>query len=316
MKDKKFSHFLIVCLVLALLVTGCASSSQSSAPLPTVPSDRVFVDGLNRSISLPETPQRVISLAPSNTEILYAIGAGEQVIGRDAFSDYPPEAKDVTDVGGSSADYNTELIVSLKPDLVLASPLNAPEQIQSFQDLGLTVYVLANPLDMQGLFTNLALVGQITGHDEEAKSLVESLQKRVDAVTQELSKAKESPSVFYELDATDPSAPWTTGPGSFVDMLIRMSGGRNIAGELSGAWVQISLEELIRQDPQFILLGDAVLGGITAVDVTARQGWETMTAVKNGQIYPFDGDLATRPGPRLVDALETMARQIHPELFK
>ena len=170
--------------------------------------------------------------------------------------------------------------------------------------------------DLQGMFANLALVGQITGHEGEAEKLVKDLQKRVDAVTDKLANVAGKPLVYYELDSTDPNAPWTAGPGSFVDALIGMAGGRNVASALSSAWAQISVEELIRQNPQVILLGNAYWGGVTAADVLARPGWGTIEAVKNQQIFPFDDNLVSRPGPRLVDGLEALARQFHPDLFE
>ncbi len=124
------------------------------------------------------------------------------------------------------------------------------------------------------------------------------------------------PLVFYELDGTDPNAPWTPGPGSFVDRLITLAGGENLGAKLSSEWVQVSIEELIARNPQIILIGDATWGGVTLDQVRARPGWKTLPAIQNDQLFVFDDNLVSRPGPRLVDGLEAMARLLHPELFK
>jgi iron complex transport system substrate-binding protein len=272
-----------------------------------------FTDGLGRTVTLSGPAQRVISLAPSNTEILYAVGAGSQVIGRDEFSDYPAEAKELPSVGGSFGEFNNEAIVSLKPDLVLAAELNPPELVTTLEDLGLTVYYLKNPLDLEGVYENLRIVGGLTGRLEGAETLIGSLQERVEAVTAKTAGISTRPKVYYELDATDPNAPYTAGPGTFIDMLITMAGGQNIGGSLSSPWAQISAEELVVQNPEIILLGDAAYG-VTPESVAARAGWEKLDAVTNNQIHPFDDNLASRPGPRLVDALEALVKVLHPEL--
>ena len=159
-----------------------------------------------------------VSLAPSNTEILFAVGAGAQTVGRDEFSDYPPEAKALPSVGGSMGQYSAEAIVALKPDLVLAAEINSPEFVKQLEDLGLTVYYLKNPTTLEEMYGNLEIVGQLTGKD--AAPLVASLKARVQKVDDKLAPLSARPGVFYEIDATDPAKPYTYGPGSFGDLLI------------------------------------------------------------------------------------------------
>ncbi len=156
-----FRKFLLTILAAALLLTACATART---------------DGLNRTVKLQGTPQRIVSLAPSNTEILFAVGAGKQVVGRDSFSDYPPEAKSIQDIGGSMGKYDTEAIVALHPDLVLAGEINTPELVNSLQQLGLTVYYLPNPTTLEAMYANLETVGQLTGHSSEAATLVNCLK--------------------------------------------------------------------------------------------------------------------------------------------
>jgi iron complex transport system substrate-binding protein len=269
---------------------------------------------LGREVTLNGLPQHIISLAPSNTEILFAIGAGSQVVGRDALSDFPEEAKEATDIGSTFDALNTELIVSLKPDLILAAEINTPEQIKQLEDLGLTVYYLKNPLTLEEMYGNLELVAQMTGHQEEAAALIESLKARVAAVDEKIAPISSRPGVFYELDATDPSKPFTAGKGTFITQLIERAGGYNIASDIDG-YPQLSLEQVVAADPAFIILGDARYG-ISPESIAQRPGWENLSAVKNGQIHPFNDDLVSRPGPRLVDALEELAKLLRPELFQ
>ncbi|HTP00868.1 MAG TPA: cobalamin-binding protein [Anaerolineales bacterium] len=300
-----------ILLILFVALLGACSPSAAAGAHPTT-----LTDGSGRTVTLDLPAQRVLSLAPSNTEILFAIGAGSQLVGRDTYSDYPPEAKAVTDIGGLVGTLNTELILSKKPDLVLASPLTPPEQIADLDKAGLKTYVVPNPMSFNDLYANLATVGQLTGHEKEAAALVDSLKARVNAVTGKVANVAQHPMVYYELDATDPTAPYTSGPDTFVDLLIRTAGGENFGGNLKGDWVQVSLETVLMRQPDLILLGDNTYGGVTPEQVNARAGWDALNAVKQDKVFIFDDNTVSRPGPRLVDGLEAMAKLLHPELFK
>ena len=298
---------LFVTLLVILLTTACGAVLPSSGNL-------TLTDGLGREVKLNGPAQHVVSLAPSNTEILFAIGAGGQVVGRDALSDFPAEAKNLTDIGSTFDALNTEQIVSLKPDLVLAAEINTPEQVKQLEALGLTVYYLKNPLTLEEMYGNLGIVGQLTGHEKEAAALTESLKARVAAVDQKIAPISSRPNVFYELDATDPAKPYTAGKGTFITQLIERAGGHNIAADIDG-YPQLSLEQVVAADPSFIILGDSAYG-ITPESIAVRPGWENLSAVKNSKVFPFDDNLVSRPGPRLVDALEGLAKLLRPELFQ
>ncbi len=299
-----------------------ATSTQPPAPTATMaatataaPAPINLTDGLSRTIELAAPAQRIISLAPSNTEILFALGAGQQVVGRDALSDYPAETTAVVSIGSLLDKLNTEAIVALKPDLILAAEINSPEQVKALEDLKLTVYWLPNPKKFEDLYTNLETVGKMTGQSAEATKLIDSLKARYDAVIKTVSTAKNAPTVFYELDATDPTKPWTAGPNSFIDTMLTLAGGRNVGTALKDPFAQISSEELVAQNPDIIVLGDAAYG-VTPDSLAQRAGWNALSAVKNKQIFTFDDNLISRPGPRLIDGLEQLAKLIHPELFK
>jgi iron complex transport system substrate-binding protein len=303
-------------LIAGLVLAACSPQSagpELPEPSPT-PAPIVLTDGLGRTVTLESPASRVVSLAPSNTEILYAVGASGQVVGRDEFANYPPEAVSLPSVGGSFGQYSIETIVNLQPDLVLAAEINTPEQVQAIEQVGLTVFLLPNPLELEGMYQNLNTVARLTGHEEQAAGLIELLKERVAAVVQTVEAVSERPTVFYELDSTDPSAPYTAGANTFIDLLIGMAGGQNAAGSIDTPWAQISIEELLILNPEVILLGDAAYG-VTVESVSQRAGWDGIRAVQEGRVYPFNDDLASRPGPRLVDGLEEMARLLHPDLF-
>jgi len=325
---------LLITLLIALM-TACAPQatptavSSQGAPAATeivvteappteaptaAPTGITVTDGLGREVKLDGPAQHVVSLAPSNTEILFAIGAGSQVVGRDQLSDYPEEAKAVKDIGSSFEALNTELIVSLKPDLVIAAEINTAEQVKQLEDLGLTVYYLKNPTTLEELYSNLEIVAQLTGHENETATLIDSLKTRVAAVDAKIAPISSRPSVFYELDATDPAKPYTAGKGTFITQLIERAGGHNVAADIDG-YPQLSLEQVVADDPAFIILGDSAYG-VTPETIAARPGWDKLSAVKNNKIFPFDDNLVSRPGPRLVDALEQLAKLLRPELFQ
>jgi iron complex transport system substrate-binding protein len=298
---------LLISLLIGLL-TACAPQATPTAAAST------FTDGLGRTVTLNGPAQRIVSLAPSNTEILFAIGAGKQVVGRDQLSDFPEEAKAVTDIGSTFDALNTELIVAQKPDLVLAAEINTPEQVKQLENLGLTVYYLKNPTTLEGMYDNLKLVAQMTGHSDEAAKLVDSLKARVEAVDKKIAPLSSKFSAFYELDGTDPAKPYTAGKGTFITLLIDRAGGYNIASDIDG-YPQMSLEQVVAADPAFIILGDARYG-VSPESIAQRPGWENISAVKDGHVVPFNDDLVSRPGPRLVDALEELAKLFRPELFQ
>ena len=305
---RKLSLILLVS-ILALSACGPARTSQPAGPITKT-------DGLNRPVTLEKPAQRIVSIAPSNTETLFAVGAGAQVVGRDESSDYPIEATPLPTVGGFSG-FNSESIVALKPDLVvgMAGDFNTPELAASLEKLGLTVYYLPNPTTLEDVYTNIETVGVLTGHPTEAAALVKSLETRVSAVDKKIATLNTRPLVFFELDATEPAKPYTSGPGTYIDLLINRAGGTNLGSQLQGAWAQIGIEELLVLNPDVIILADSKYGE-TPEKVSKRAGWETLKAVQQGKVYPVDDNLFVRPGPRLVDGLEALAKLLHPDLFK
>jgi iron complex transport system substrate-binding protein len=297
--------------------TAAATSAPTSAPAtPTQAAAVIVTDSLGRQVTLEAPPQRIVSLAPSNTEILFALGAEERLVGRDDFSDYPPVALDIPSIGSLYPNVNAEVVVDLQPDLVLAAGITNPADVQQLADLGLTVFATRINRTLEDVFSDILDVGMLVGRSAEAEALVGGLRARAEAVTSKTGTIAERPKVFYEVDATEPSSPWTSGPGTFIDQLITQAGGQNVGAVLAEQYAQISLEQLVAEDPDVIVLGSATYGGQTPDMVGERAGWQDIRAVANGAVYTFDDNLVSRPGPRVVDGLETLARLIHPELFE
>ncbi|MBC7263327.1 MAG: cobalamin-binding protein [Chloroflexi bacterium] len=313
-----FSLTLVVCV---LLVSGCSvlATRPTPAPLPTftplslTPTPiSTFTDDAGRVVQIAGSVERIVSLSPSNTEILFALGLGDRVVGVTDFCDYPPEAASIEKIGG--IEPNLEKILALEPDLVLAiGGSRQLETVAKLKELGLKVLVLA-PTDLEGIYHDIQLVADACGVPEAGAALVQEMQTRVQSVLDTVASTNTRPKIFYELDATDPNRPWTPGPGTWHDKFISMAGGVNIAANAEAAWAQYSSEDIIAQNPDVILLGDA-LWGISPEMVAARPGWDAITAVRNGAVYPIDDNLISRPGPRVVQGLETLARLIHPEVF-
>jgi iron complex transport system substrate-binding protein len=323
-------------LILALSITSCAPAATPAlapttaltlAPTPVPPTPTAVpptaapmaisvTDVAGRKVTLAGIPQRIISLAPSNTEILFALDLGPKVVAVDDFSDYPVEAKALPKIGGSSGKYNFEQIVALKPDLILAAEITSPEAIQKLQDLKLTVAVVSvTKTSFDSILNDITLVGQMTGQVDQAKRVTSAMRQKMDAIKSKVATAKTQPRVYWELDASDPAKPFTVGPGNFVNDLITLAGGVNVFGTASQPYPQISIEQVVAANPQVIILSDAAYG-ITVESVLKRSGWGNIDAVQKKQVFPIDSNLTNRPGPRIVDGFEAVAKLIHPELFK
>lgn len=302
--------YLLFSLLLVLLSVCCAFAQETV----TIESS-TFTDDLKREVSVPIPLTSVVTLAPSLTETLVYLGAEDLITAVDINSDYPESISELPRITGWDMSINYEALTALEPDLILASEMTSLEAISSMEDLGLNVFCIKNPADFPELFESILMIGELIDKTPEAEELTAKLSDQAAEIEAIAAKAETTPLVFYEIDATDPAKPWTAGKGTFISKLIQMAGGENLGDELEGEWIQISLEALLKADPQIILLGDSMYGS-TAEAAAQRTGWSDISAVKNGMLYEFDDNLVTRPGPRLVEGFELIAQMIHPELFK
>lgn len=294
----------LLTLLVLLLCLGCAPQ----------PSTGNIVDDLGRTVSINKIPQRIISLAPSNTEILFALGLGDRVVGVTEYCNYPKEATTKPKVGGFST-VDIEKVVSLQPDLILATRIHSKTAVPALEKLGLTVIALT-PTSLDAVIKSINMVGEITGQNKQASQLVSNLRTRIETVDKKTKNlaSNQRLRVLY-LTWHDPLM--TAGTETIVDDIITKSGGQNIAYDISGDKA-INLETVIQRNPQVII---ASIGMGTGQDlpwqyVKTEPRLKNTEALLNNRVYKIDGDIIHRPGPRIVDALEQMAQFIHPELFK
>jgi len=304
MKMKLLGFIVILSSLLAIMAGGCQAQFQPGT----------YTDDMGREVTINEIPQRIVSHVPSVTEMLFALGLGGKVVGVSDYCDYPEEAKSKSSVG-NYFNPSIEDIVALEPDLVLTD--GHSEGIIQLDELEPPInYMVIDPKDINGIFKDLELLGKVTGTEGEAEELIESMQDSIAHVLA-LVEGAPRPRVLFIIDATDLTFPWTAGSGSFVDTFITMVGGENIAAQAQGAWVQLSLEEIVNADPEIIILPAKHEKAFTSPET--RMGhpvWQGTTAVKEGKIFIIDDDRVSRSGPRIVQGLEELARIIHPELFE
>lgn len=287
-------------VVFVLLVAGLA---VRAAPFPIAVTDEA-----GNFVTLNAEPQRIVSLAPSHTEILCALGLGDRLVGVTTYCNFPPDVADKPMVGGFS-DVDLEQVVGLAPNLVLASTIHLTEVVPRLEELGITVFVV-NPPTVLAVLDSILTIGFITGQARTAAALVAEMQERIDAVLEAIAGATK-PEVFWELG---PEL-YTAGPGSFIDDLITLAGGVNVAADVQSQWPQLSVEAIIMKDPEIVVLADHNYGE-TAEMVAARPGWAAVTAVKERRVVELtNDDIFSRPGPRIAEALEFLARVFHPNRF-
>jgi iron complex transport system substrate-binding protein len=298
---KRSLSFIALFFALLAVIAPPANARPASASI-------TVVDDHHTTITLNAAPMRIIALAPNVTEILYALGLGSRVVGVSSYSNYPPAAAHLP-VVYSYSGLSIEKIIALKPDLLISAALVPQTVVVKLRGLHLKVLV-TDPHTLAGILTDIRLVGTAAGVPATATTVTAKLQSRVNRVEAAVRTVSTRPSVFYELDKTL----YTVGHGSFMDSLITLAGGVNIAGKVANPYPQLSAEKLLTADPQYIILGDAAYG-VSAAQITARPGWSALAAVKMHHVYPFNDDLASRPGPRIVDGLERLAHILHPEAF-
>jgi iron complex transport system substrate-binding protein len=285
------------------------ATTPSPSPTPVAAFPATLTDDDGTAVTIPSEPRTIVSLTPATTEILFALGLGDEIKGRsqDPFL-YPPEAAPIPELATYDG-VDTEKIVAADPDVVFAGGnfFTPPDAIAKLRSLGLTVVVLYAP-SIDAVYRDIDLIGQVTGTTTRADAMVERIRGEFDTVHAAVAGLP-APRVFYELDAT--GAIYGPADKSFLAEMIQLAGGIPITTGSTDKY-DISVERLIEQDPEVILMADAPFG-VTADQVAARPGWKVMTAVRTGQIRAIDDQTVTRPGPRLFLGLALLARTIHPE---
>lgn len=282
--------------------TGDKAASQNGSTYPLT-----VEDFMGREIVIEKMPERIVSLSPSTTELLFALGVGDRVVGVTDFDNYPPQVKDIAKVGGFAGP-NMEAIVAQKPDLVFASSLSGKDTVEALQQLEIPVLVLeARTLDQ--IYRSIELIGRITGTVQSGEKIIREMKNKVSDIRDRVSRYPKV-KVFYLVDI---NGNFTAGKGTFIDELISLAGGVNVAGDVEG-WVQYSVEKLLEDNP------DVIITAPHAGDVESIKnmpGYKDTTAVKQGKIFVVsDDNIISRASNRIVLGLEEIAKFLHPEAFK
>ncbi len=315
---------LLALLIILMAFGGCAPAEsppedvpqeapqEDAAPEPggiTYPLE--ITDDAGRTVVIPEEPQRVISFAPSNTEILFSLGVGDRVVAVDDFSTWPPDGlEDVPNIGGV-VNPNYEVITDLEPDLVFSIG-GTDEFVARLEELNIQAVVL-QPADFDGIYDTILLTGDIMNVPDIAASVVADMRAEVERVASMVADIPESdrPTVFFEVW---PDPLMTTGPDTFIGFLVRTAGGRLISEDVDGDWVEFSLETLVDRDPEVIVT--TFEDTVDALDRGNRAGWGGIHAVETGEYHMVDVEIVTHPSPRIVDGLGALARILHPDVFE
>jgi iron complex transport system substrate-binding protein len=305
---KKFWHTYIGLILAVSMVIAPLASSCSDGSVTATGQTMTVTDGLGREVNVEVNPQKIVSLAPSNTEILFALGLGDRVYGVTNICNYPEEAQSKEKVG----DYysiDVEKVIAIDPDFILAEDLQKADITPALEELGFSVVTLV-PHNIQEMGDAIRMVGDITGTQERAEEIVDDMEQRVKAITDITDVLDDSQRVrVLYLVWNDPM--YSVGPNTYIHELIVKAGGRNIAAFAGDGWPALSLEQVINLDPQVVIANHDIPLDVLMADSRLA----VVDAFKNGRVYSINADLTNRPGPRIVEGLETMARMIHPEIF-
>lgn len=315
---KRIALFLVFALVL-ISVAACTPKKVEEPEVPIVdekPSGEEvgeypieITDDFGNVVKLEKAPDTIISLAPNNTEILFALGLGDKVVGVTSFCDYPEEALAVEKIGDFNG-INLEKIIELNPDLVLNYGPGDADDNARLKEAGIQMLAFL-PESIDAVINTINTIGHATGSTEQSKELTNNMMAKKDEIV-DLVKDADKKKVFYEI-WHDPLM--AAGPGSFMDGLIILAGGTNIAENAEGDYAQYDLEQLIERNPE-VYLTSADMPDKTPESMIARPGFENIEAMKTGNVHVLDANITSRSGPRIVEALELVAKAIHPELFK
>lgn len=311
----------VVIMIAVFVIVGCGSPDNSadiSEPSADQPestgeaSEIVVIDQMGREVIFTGTADRIISLSPSNTEILFALGLADRIVGVTEYCNYPPEAMEKVIVGGFSTP-NLERIVELEADLVVASTIHV-EEVPRLEELGIPVLVIESST-LLDLYASILIVAEVTGVTASGENLIASMQERIGAVEALVSQVEpdDKVKVYYEV-YSDPLM--SAGKGAFINEIITLAGGINIFGDVDENYPQISAEVVAERQPQIILYPDYHgTADLVVQAMTSRPGWDNVPAVLDNMVFAISDDSFARPGPKIVEAVEEAARIFYPQLF-
>ncbi len=298
-----------IAAAMAFALTGCGAKTPGrplSTTKPVAGFPVTITDDASRTVTIDSEPMRIVSLAPANTEIVYALGIFDRMVGVTTWDDYPPQVKGVAKIGDFTTP-NLEAIAAAKPDVILLTGGVQADVLSKLEGLGAKV-VVVDPQDLEGVYSAIGTVAKITGTAAKGDEVVAGMKSKVADVTAKLAGAAPT-RAFIEI-GWNPL--FTAGPGTLLDDLLVRAGGQNVVTEKG--YVGYSVEQLVKDQP------DVYLGTLSSIGTTAtlakRPGYSAISAIKTGRVFSLTDDLVSRPGPRVVDGVFEIAKALHPDLFK
>ncbi|WP_245747355.1 ABC transporter substrate-binding protein [Anaerobacillus alkalidiazotrophicus] len=319
---KSFGFLCFILFLMAAILVGCGTTDsgnqQDNAATTETQNDSVaefpvtIIDDAGREVTIEEEPKSIVSIQASITEISYALGLGDKMVGVSDWCNYPEEALSVDKVGGQ--DMNAELILTLLPDIVLVTDYhhrNHEGILNQFEEVGMNVIVIGSKSNFDEVYDSIELIGKSTGTSKNAEEIITDMKQRHKELKEKAKAVTDQKKVWVEVSPAPDI--FTTGKGTFMHEMLESIEAINAAGDQEG-WVMLTEEEIVQLNPD-VIITTYHLENLQG-EITSRQGWADVSAVKNGQIFDVESDTVIRPGPRLIEGVETLAKQIYPEIFE
>ncbi|WP_106496478.1 ABC transporter substrate-binding protein [Lentibacillus sp. Marseille-P4043] len=325
MKLKKIQLLLLMMIMFIGILAGCGASeddaekdNNSNEDAKTEQTEEAnfpvtVTDGTGEELTIEEKPERIVSVLPSNTEIAFALGLGDQIVGVSDHDNYPEEAAEKEKIGG--LELNVEKILALDPQLVLADQTNDEKALKQIEESGIPVLTVGEATDFEGVYETIELIGKATGAQEKADQVIGDMKDKLTALEEKANTIKEDERKKVYMEISPSPEIFTAGKNTFMDELLSVINADNAAVDQDG-WVKMNEESVISMNPDVVITTYGSYVDDPVAEVTGREGWEDITAVKNEQIYDVNADLVNRPGPRLVEGAEELGKAIYPDVFK
>ncbi|WP_271853828.1 ABC transporter substrate-binding protein [Planococcus maritimus] len=318
----KIKSFLLLSIPLALTLGACQDDSAEAPATEETPEETAtetsgdtpytVTDDRGEDIEFEQAPETIVSLIPSNTEIVFALGAGEQLVGVTDFDNYPEAAQDIERVS-DSVEFNAEKIIQLDPDVVLAySTGEAPPALSQLEDADIPVFVIQSATSFDEVYGDIEQIASVLAKEEQGAEVIEGIQTQIEDVQERLAAVEEQEEVYVEISPSPEI--YTTGKSTFMQEILDHAQVTNVFEDLEG-WPNISEEEVITRDPETILTTVSYVEDAVG-DIEARDSWSAVEAIENGEVHFIDSDITSRPGPRIGEAVQLVVETVYPELMK
>lgn len=322
---KKLNALLFALMLLIGALAGCGSNAEQSNAKETKDTETVqqaevkfpvtITDGTGQEVTIESKPEKIVSLIPSNTEIAYGLGLEEQIVGVSDFDNFPEEVAEKEKIGGM--EFNLEKIISMKPDLVLAHASSAHSSeagLQQLKDTGITVLVVNDAKTFDEVYESISMIGTASGEKEKADAMIADMKKKIEEIKTKAQEIKEEDrkSVFVEVSPA-PEV-YAAGKNTFIDEMLQIIHAENTVTE--EGWPKLDSEAIIKSNPEVIITTHGYYTPEPVKNVTSREGWDKITAVKENRVFDVHSDKVTRTGPRLTEGVEELAKAVYPDVFK